>query len=245
MVSGMKIICVIPARYKSTRLPGKPLALISGKPMIYWVYKNASRVFEHVYVATDDKRIEKECRKLGLNCIMTKSTHATGTDRVAEVAEKIKGDLYINVQGDEPLLDPEIMRAVVPPFEDPEVQVVNLIGRIKDCSEVINPTIPKVVVNDEGWGVFTSRSPIPFPQKETDIGYYKQVCVYGFRPEALEFFKNTERGRIEKCEDLEILRFIEHGRKVKYVGVESDNIAVDTPKDLERVRKIFNELRTI
>lgn len=241
----MKIICVIPARYKSSRYPGKPLKDLCGKPLIWWVYKNALEVkeFEKVIVATDDERILDKCNQLNINVIMTSENNPTGTDRVAEVAQKINADLYINIQGDEPLLKPETIKMAIKPFyEDRELMVTNLMTKITNSAEIVNSTVPKVVVNREGYGIFLSRSPIPFPKGKTDVDYYKQVCVYGFKPESLVFFKNSNRGFIEEYEDIEILRFIENNIRVKYIEVEQDTVAVDTPKDLEKVRKIISKL---
>lgn len=239
----MKIVCVIPARYKSSRFPGKPLEDIGGKPLIWWVYQQAIKVeeFSEVYVATDDERIEGKCKELNMKVIMTSEECATGTDRVAEVAEKIEADLYINIQGDEPLLEPSTIKEAIKPFyENHKVQVTNLMTKIRNYAEVINSTIPKVVVNDLGEGVFLSRSAIPYPKGEIDIDYFKQVCVYGFKPEALRFFKHTARGRIERCEDIEILRFIENGIKVSFLEVSQETVAVDTKGDLEKVRSIID-----
>ena len=237
----MKIIGVIPARYKSSRFPGKPLADICGKPMIYWVYTQAKKVKEldEVYVATDDKKIEKACKDNNINVIMTSTKHPTGTDRVGEVARKIKADIYVNIQGDEPLIEPETIRqAILPFYDDDSILVTNLIAKIKAPVDVVNFTIPKVITNKDNVGIYLTRATAPYPKGSINYSYYKQVCVYGFKPEALDFFCNSERGKIESIEDIEILRFIESGYKVKYVEVESDTVAVDTEKDLEKVRQI-------
>ena len=240
----MKVIGVIPARYKSSRFPGKPLADIHGYPMVWWVYNNASkaRLLDEVYVATDDERIENVCKHYSIPVCMTSDKHPTGTDRVAEVARKIKADLYVNIQGDEPMLGPDIINIAVEPFLSGVIidfKVTNLMTTITGVSELINSTVPKVVTNSQGYGIFLSRSPIPFPKGEIDIDYKKQVCVYGFLPEALDLFANTQRGFIEKCEDIEILRFIENGIKVKFIDVHYESVAVDTEKDLVKVRKLM------
>lgn len=239
----MKIIGVIPARYKSSRFPGKPLADICGKPMIYWVYNQAIKVddFDSVYVATDDKRIEQVCKENKINVIMTSENHPTGTDRIGEVARKIDADLYVNIQGDEPLIEPETIKKAIEPFyEDKDLEITNLMTKIKNPVDAYNSTIPKVITNKDNIGIYLTRSMSPYPKGSIDFDYYKQVCVYGFKPSALEFFCNNERGKIEKIEDIEILRFIEAGYKVKYIEVESDTVAVDTQKDLERVINIKN-----
>lgn len=187
----MKIVAVIPARYKSSRFRGKPLADICGRPMIWWVYNQAKKVeeFEEVYVATDDEIIEDTCKKLNINVVMTSEDHKTGTDRVGEVARKIKADLYVNIQGDEPLIEPETIRqAILPFFNDSELQVSNLMTKIKDPVEVVNFTVPKVITNAENIGIYLTRSSAPYPKGSINYDYYKQVCVYGFKPEALQFY---------------------------------------------------------
>ena len=241
----MKIIGVIPARYKSSRFPGKPLVDICGKPMIWWVYQQCKKVedFAEVYVATDDERIYNECQRLDIQVIMTSDSHMTGTDRICEVAKKIPADLIVNIQGDEPLLEPETIKAAIQPFyENKELLVSNLMTKIKDPIEVVNFTVPKVITNKDGIGVYLTRATAPYPKGSLDFAYYKQVCVYGFKPQALKFFyeygQTYGKGRAEKVEDIEILRFIENGYKVQFIEVDSDTVAVDTPNDLEKVRHL-------
>lgn len=240
----MKIIAVIPARYQSSRFEGKPLAEICGKLMIERVYLQAKQVkeFEEVYVATDDNRIYNACLERNIPCVMTSTLHRTGTDRIGEVAEKIPADLYVNIQGDEPLIEPHTIRAAVVPFiENPssDIQVTNLMTEIKDPVDLINFTVPKVLAAKDGRGVYLTRSAAPFPKGNIDVKYYKQVCVYGFTPQALRFYceygKKYGKAKIESVEDIEILRFIENGYRVQYIEVNSETIAVDTPNDLKRV----------
>lgn len=240
----MNIVCIIPARYKSSRFPGKPLCDINGKPMIWWVYEAAKHVeeFNEIYVATDDDKIYAACEQLSLKVIMTSETHPTGTDRVAEAAEKIGADLYVNIQGDEPMLEPQTINAAIKPFmSDPAEMpsVSNLMTPITKAAEVIDTGVPKVVVNEAVEAVFLSRLPIPYPKETREITYMKQVCVYGFRPDALKAFKILEQGPCELAEGIELLRFIEHGIKVQMVRVESDTMAVDTPADLKIVRRLM------
>ena len=240
----MKIIGVIPARYKSSRFPGKPHADIHGKPMIWWVYKQAVKVkdFTEVYVATDDKRILDRCLELGIKVIMTSERHETGTDRVGEVAEKIPADLYVNIQGDEPLIEPDsIAEAIKPFYSDGKINVTTLMTKIRNQEDLLDVTVPKVVVNANSEAVFLSRLPIPYPKGNFKIDYYKQVCVYGFTPQPLRFYCRSDRGAVERIEDIEILRFIEGGYIVKMVEVPQDTVAVDTEKDLENVRKIIGK----
>lgn len=240
----MKVIGIIPARYQSSRFPGKPLVDIEGKPMIWWVYQQCIKVkeFAHVYVATDDNRIYQSCKENQMEVIMTKDTHKTGTDRVGEVARKMAADLYVNIQGDEPLIEPEtIEKAILPFYKRTDIAVTNLMTRIINPVDAVNATVPKVITNEEGIGVYLTRAVAPYPKGKIDYHYYKQVCVYGFKPEALEFYCNAKRGKIEEIEDIEILRFIEAGYKVQYIEVSSDTVAVDTPNDLEKVRKIIKK----
>jgi 3-deoxy-manno-octulosonate cytidylyltransferase (CMP-KDO synthetase) len=226
----MKIIGVIPARYKSSRFPGKPLADILGKPMIWWVYKNTKKVpeFDEIYVATDDKRIESKCKELGIKVLMTSDKHPTGTDRIAEVAQKIKADLYVNIQGDEPLVKTSTIQKAILPNEE----VTNLMTKIKREEDLTDPSVPKVVVNNDGEAVFLSRLPIPYPKSKECVKYYKQVCVYCFSPEALSNFNKLKRGPAERAEDIELLRFIENRIPVKMIEVEQDTVAVDRPSDI-------------
>jgi len=242
----MKIIGIIPARYDSSRFEGKPLALIDGKPMIWWVYSQSLKVeaFDAVYVATDDDRIVNACNELGIQVVMTSKVHQTGTDRIGEVARNIKADLYVNIQGDEPLIEPEtIMQAITPFFHNAQLQVSNLMTVIDDPVEVVNSTVPKVITNRDNIGMFLTRSAAPYPKGSIEFDYFKQVCVYGFKPEALEFFCNSPRGKIESIEDIEILRFIESGYSVQFVEVNTKSVAVDTPKDLLKVIKIVSDAK--
>ncbi len=213
--------------------------------MIWWVYQQAKKVpeFTGVYVATENTQIEEVCRELGMNAILTADTHPTGTDRIGEVAKKIKADLYVNIQGDEPMIEPEVIRqAVLPFFDNPHLQVSNLMTKIQDPIDAINFTVPKVITNRDNIGIYLTRSPAPYPKGSLEYSYYKQVCVYGFKPEALHFFCTQPRGKMEQIEDIEILRFIEAGYKVQYVEVSSKTVAVDTPKDLEKVNRLVSDI---
>ena len=235
----MKIVGVIPARYESSRFPGKPLVDICGKPMIWWVYQQVKKVKEidEAYVATDDERIVKVCKQYNINVIMTSKKHKTGTDRIGEVSEKIKADLYVNIQGDEPMLEPEtISKAIQPFFEDKTLQVSNLMTKIKDPVDFINFTVPKVITNKNNIGIYLTRAAAPYPKGSIDYPCYKQVCVYGFKPDALKFFCNNTRGKIEQIEDIEILRFIEAGIKVQYIYLHLHPLAVHPPPALQQQR---------
>jgi len=238
----MKIHCVIPARYKSSRFPGKPLADIHGKPMIWWVCRQARRVaeFDRVMVATDDERIRAACADLGLDVVMTSGAHPTGTDRVGEAARQFPADVIVNVQGDEPLVEPEAIRTAIRPLlEEPEVRVTNLMSRIAVQADVLSATVPKVVASHRGLAVYLSRWPVPYPKNPGERPYFKQVCVYAFRPEALQAYCAHPRTPAELAEDIEILRFIEMGVPVRMLEVPEAAVAVDTPGDLERVRGLL------
>lgn len=237
----MRVVGFIPARFDSSRFPGKPLADIHGHPMIAWVHGRAARAdLDELYVATDDERIAHVCRERDIPVIMTSNRHPTGTDRVAEAATRVEADIYVNIQGDEPTLLPETVDLAVAPFRSGvDVAVTNLFTEIRNSTELLDSTVPKVVVNGENRALFLSRLPIPYPKEERHVRYLKQVCVYGFRREPLQRFLSLGRGPSERAEGIEILRFIEHGIPVQMVECEQDTVAVDTPSDLEAVRRLL------
>lgn len=235
----MKVIGVIPARYKSSRFPGKPLADIMGKPMIWWVYHQCRKVheFDEVYVATDDSRIESVCRQYRMNVILTSEKHQTGTDRVAEVSERVEGDFFVNIQGDEPLIAPESIRAVIRAhIADPTDAVINTMSIIEDEEELHKDSIVKVAFNDRGYIIYLSRSLVPCKKdKGEEVTYYRHLGLYGLSREALRYYANAERGRIEKIEDIEMFRFIENNIPIKIILVKSKSIGVDCPGDIKKV----------
>jgi 3-deoxy-manno-octulosonate cytidylyltransferase (CMP-KDO synthetase) len=240
----MKIIGVIPARYKSTRFEGKPLADICGKPMIWWVYNQVrkSTKLQDVYVATDNERIASICQKMSMNFIMTQSTHCTSTERLNEVAHKIDADFYVCINGDEPLVDPNLIDIIIPnESHKSEIYVANLMTEIKNPVEAIDFTNIKVVTDIDSFALFMSRNPIPYPKASINYKYYKHVGILIYNLKSLEFFANTSMGYNESIEDINELRFIEHGQKLKMIAVETDTLSVDTPKDLEKVRLIIAE----
>lgn len=242
----MKIIGVIPARYQSSRFPGKPLALINGKPMIWWVYKQVEKVkeFSEVYVATDSESIHDFCEKNKMNVLMTSSSHNTGTDRLGEVAEKIKGDFYVNIQGDEPLIEPAIIREIIDyKIGNPYVDVINTSTLLQNSDDVKSNTIVKVVATESNDLMYLSRSPIPYSKKGEEINYYKHLGLYGISREALMFFSKTERSFNEKIEDIEMMRFLENGYKIKILKVNSNTIGVDKPEDIKKVEKVISSLK--
>lgn len=240
----MKIVGVIPARYQSSRFPGKPLAMINGCPMIWWVYHQAMKVedFIDVYVATDSKEIYDTCSSYDIKVLMTSNQHQTGTDRLGEVAEKIQADFYVNIQGDEPLIEPETIQKILD-FHSlyPEVEVINSMTLLREDDDVNVDTIVKVVAAENGDLLYLSRSPIPYPKRGQKISYYKHLGLYGLSRKALIFFSHAERTRNEKIEDIEMMRFLENGYRIKIVEVQSRTVGVDRPEDILKVEKAMIE----
>ena len=239
----MKVIAVIPARYKSTRFPGKPLADICGKPMIWWVYNQVikSKKIDEVYVATDSDEIADVCNKYHINYVMTSQHHGTSTERLNEVAQKIDSDLYICINGDEPLIDPKVIEAIIPDESyNKDFYVSNLMTEIKNPVECVDFTNIKVVTDFENNALFMSRSPIPYPKASLNYKYYKHVGVLIYTKSALKFFAETKKGKNEMVEDVNELRFIENGQKLKMIEVTANSLSVDTPKDLESVIKVVS-----
>lgn len=240
----MKIIGVIPARYKSTRFEGKPLAMIAGKPMIWWVYQQVSKVrqLDEVYIATEDDRILQVCKQYDMNCIMTSDEHKTGTDRIGEVAQKIVADFYVNIQGDEPMIEPETIETVITSFlAHQEYDVFNTMTKITDPEEINSNSAVKVVANKDNEVIYFSRSPIPYPKNGQTIPYYRHLGLYGFKRPALMFFAQTERGPVERIEDVEMLRYIENNIKIYISEVKSQTIAVDHPEDILKVEQAMQK----
>ena len=241
-MSDKKIIGIIPSRYSSSRLPGKPLVDICGKPMIWWVYNQVKKVkqFDDIYVATDDERIEKVCKEYGMNVIMTSNNHPTHIHRLHEVSNKVDADLYVCVCGDEPLIKPEVIEKVIPEKVEP-VTISILMREFTEPTEVIDPGNIKITTNAEGYCVALSRSPIPFPYKTIQFKYKKIVGVECYNKKALEYFVSTEPGCIEKIEDITLMRYLENRIAMKFTLVETNALSVDTQRDLEKVRKIISE----
>jgi 3-deoxy-manno-octulosonate cytidylyltransferase (CMP-KDO synthetase) len=249
----MNIVGVIPARYASTRLPGKPLAQIGDKPMIQRVYERASKstLLGRVIVATDDKRVKKACKKFDAEVYLTSSELPSGTDRVAAVArEHAKdADVVVNIQGDEPFIPPQMIdQAVEPLIFDPTVVMATLAKPIHDVESLGSPSIVKVVFDYENYALYFSRSPIPFIRDQHRFGellranlFHRHVGLYVYRREALFEFTEIEPTDLERAEALEQLRALEHGVKIKVVETEYESLAVDTPEDLETARRYWNE----
>lgn len=239
----MKVVGVIPARYGSSRFPGKPLQDICGRPMLWWVYQQARKVKEldEIYVATDDERIYNLCQENNMNVVMT-GEHSTHIARVHELSTIIDADYYVNVNGDEPLIEASTIEAIIPKEVSTEPKVFGLMKILKDPVELIDPTNIKVATNKEGVALYISRSPIPYPYKTILFEYKKAIGVECWNKAALELFVSSEPGIMETVEDLVALRFFENGCPMHYTLVESNSLSVDTPKDLEKVRMIMKEL---
>ena len=240
----MSVIAIIPCRYGAVRFPGKSLADIHGKPMMWHVYQQTKKVksIDRVVIATDDERIEKVGRELGLEMIMTRGDHFTGTDRVAECAGRLDADILVNVQGDEPMIDPDaierVARAIVD-CDDPNVQASNGFNEIADPTDAIDNNVVKVITATSGNALAYSRLPVPYPRGQA-VTYKRQLGLYAFRKSGLELFSKTAPGPLERAEGVEMLRFVEHGYGVRMVQVANDDaISVDSPADLERVRALI------
>lgn len=240
----MKIIGVIPARYASTRFPGKPLVDICGHPMIWWVYQQVIKVkgLSEIYVATDDERISKVCVENGINFVMTRNDHVNHVTRLAEVSDKIKADYYVCVNGDEPLILPENIQNVLPEtlIKD-EVYAGYLMRNLTDPAETVDPSNIKLAVLNNGKCIYMSRMPIPYPKGNLNITFKKLIGVECFNKAALDFYVNTPMGELEKIEDIDHLRFIEHGKNVTIKLTDSESLSVDTKNDLEKVRQIMSK----
>jgi len=239
----LQIVAVIPARFSSTRFPGKPLADIDGRPMIEHVYRraSASAAVSHVIVATDDARIAAAVQRFGGEVRLTSPDHLSGTDRLAEVAATLDCDVVVNVQGDEPLLDPRAISEAVAPFADPSVLMTTLYRRIESPTDLTNPNVVKVVVDRAGYAMYFSRSPIPHI-RDPRGGWpplYRHVGLYAYRRSTLLVLSQLEPTPLERTESLEQLRALEHGIRIKTVETAYDSFGVDTPGDLEQVRRLL------
>jgi 3-deoxy-manno-octulosonate cytidylyltransferase (CMP-KDO synthetase) len=247
----MRVICIIPARYSSSRFEGKPLADICGKPMIQRVYERVlkSGTVSDVVVATDDERIFEAVGRFGGKAVMTRTAHRSGTDRIAEAVSGLSAadrDIVVNIQGDQPLFEPSQIDEVVKPLlDEPSVDFSTLIYRIRRQEEISDPNAVKVVFDRDHFALYFSRSPIPYFR---DVGgppiYYKHHGIYAYRKSFLVTFTKLEEGYLERLEALEQLRAMEHGHRIKVVETLQDSIEVDTPQDLERVIKVYEKGRS-
>lgn len=239
----MKTIGVIPARWASTRFEGKVLADINGKPMIQHVWERAkqSECLDDLVIACDDQRVVKAAEKFGAQAILTSADHASGTDRIAEVVEPLEVDIIINIQGDEPLICPTIIDSLVKMLiDDPSCSMGTVIKAIDNEDDLANTNIVKVVVDGEMNALYFSRAGIPHNRDRNDtILHYKHLGIYAFRKEFLLCYKNLPKSNLEIAEQLEQLRALEYGYKIKTVLTEIDTIGVDTPEDLKQVELLL------
>ena len=248
----MRYIALIPARYASTRFPGKPLAKLGGKSVIQRVYEQVNKMVDETYVATDDQRIFDAVEAFGGEVVMTRSDHKSGTDRIEEAAEKIGGDydVVVNVQGDEPFIHASQIETVCKCFDDPTTQIATL-GKPfgNDIEAIGNPNSPKIVVDKKGFALYFSRSIIPFVRgKETaawpsSYPFLKHLGLYAYRREVLREITQLPQGELEKAESLEQLRWLENGYKIRVGLTDIETVGIDTPADLERAEK-FLEMKS-
>lgn len=238
-----KVIGMIPSRMNSTRFPGKALALILGKPMIYWVYKSASKVkkLDEIFVATSDKEIEECCNKYNIPCICNKTNETTAAQKIAIESDNLDGDIYINIQGDEPLIDPGAIESIIDVMlNDESLEYVGLKSKITNEEEFYDRNVVKVVTDNDNFAMYFSRSPIPY---EFEYGKaYRVMGLYGYTKEFLQNFKNSEKSDLEKLEyGIEMLRVMEKGHKIKLIDTNYKSIGVDLKEHIKEVEKIMLE----
>ncbi len=234
-----KGIAVIPARYHSTRFPGKPLALLKGKPLIQHVWEKASRAknIEKLLVATDHEEIFKKIKEFGGECVFTSPHHKSGTDRVAEVVKEMDFEIIVNVQGDEPMIEPVLIDRTVEVLNDVEVPMTSIYEVWEDDKAFFNPNIVKVVLDKDSFAIYFSRSPIPYSK---DSGkFFRHIGIYGYKKDTLLKLISLPQSNLEIREGLEQLRAIENGIKIKMIKSDKKTMGVDTPEDLEKIERIW------
>ncbi len=240
----MKTLGVIPARYGSTRLLGKPLIEIMGHPMIWWVYNRVktSKKLSEIVVATDDSRIEIFCKDNGIPCVMTSSAHRTAAERLQEVSEKLLADFYVQLNGDEPLIDVAAVDASIPDIVEQDAEFgTNVITEMQNPAQIMDPTNIKVVFDNNMKALFMSRTPIPFPYKSTDFSYFKHVGIIGYNKKMLDFYKESQPGKLELIEGIDTLRFVDYGKTLQFILVHNCQcLSVDTAQDIEIVKELMN-----
>ncbi len=247
----MKITGIIPARYASSRFPGKALTLINGKPMIEWVYKQASKanLLQEVYVATDDARIQKAVEEFGGKVLLTSTHHRSGTERCNEAAIKlneqgIKMDAIINIQGDEPLINPQQIDILASLFSNDKIQIATLIKKITIKEELFDPNVVKAIVASSGKAMYFSRQAIPYlreAEKEQWLekhSFFKHIGIYGYTVKVLNEIVNLKESPLEKAESLEQLRWLENGFDIFAKETEFESFGIDTPEDLSKIKNI-------
>lgn len=243
----MKFIGIIPARYASTRFPGKPLALLGGKPVIQHIYEKVAAVLEAAYVATDDKRIYDVVKSFGGQVVMTRTDHKSGTDRIEEAIEKIGGewDVVVNVQGDEPFVAKSQLDTICHCFDDPTTQIATLGKPFESMEAVQNPNSPKIIVDNMGFAMYFSRSVIPYVRgKEmsswlTHYPFLKHLGIYAYRKDVLRQVTQLPQSSLEIAESLEQLRWLQNGFKIKVGTTDVETVGIDTPQDLERAEEFL------
>ena len=241
----MNVVGIIPARYGSTRLPGKPLIDIHGHPMIWWVYNRVktSRKLNDIIVATDNALIENVCKTHDIPVIMTSAEHRTAANRLQEVSETVKADFYVQLNGDEPLINVQAIDAVIPDDVDQDTEYgTNVITEITDPVEAMDCSNIKVVFDDRFRALYMSRTPIPYPFKSINYTYYKHVGIIGYNKKMLDFYKNSTPGKWELIEGIDTLRFIDYGKRLTFVYVPNcHSLSVDTEKDLQKVKSMMED----
>ncbi|WP_462281852.1 3-deoxy-manno-octulosonate cytidylyltransferase [Salinivirga cyanobacteriivorans] len=244
-----KFLALIPARYGSTRFPGKPLAMIENKPMIQHVYEKATGFFEYVYVATDDERIQKSVEHFGGRVVMTKDSHQSGTDRCAEALHKLEKqlgtffDVVVNIQGDEPFIDPVQLKLIAESFRSEKTEIATLVKKIDCQTDLFDINKPKVILNKNLEAIYFSRTPIPYYRNLEEHKwlkhhkYYKHIGLYAYRADVLKQITKLDQSSLEVAESLEQLRWIEHGYRIAVRETDIENISIDTPADLQKIDK--------
>ena len=247
-MSRPEAIVVIPARYASTRLPGKPLIPLAGQPMIQRVYERArlAKTVARVIVATDDERITRAVEAFGGEARMTRGDHRTGTERVAEVAAHVDGQVFVNVQGDEPLIEPDVIDAAVSALlEEPRAAIATVATPIRVAADIMDPNVCKVTLDFDENALYFSRAPIPWVRDASTklrVKHLKHLGLYVFSRDALLEYPTLPQGELERIEQLEQLRWLENGWKIRVAEVEHDAVSVDVPEDVARVEKLLSEV---
>lgn len=234
-------LIVIPARYSSSRFPGKPLVEINGLPMVVRVYRQAikSELGKKVIIATDDLRIFEIAKKFKCNVEMTSEKHRSGTDRVSEIAIKNKFEIVVNLQGDEPFIEPDVIDGAIEVLKkDSGADISTPIKKIENGAEIDDENVVKVVFNEKNFALYFSRAPIPFYRDNTEQSYYKHIGLYAFRKNSLEKFVRLKQSKLEKIEKLEQLRALENNMKIKVFQTSYNSISIDTPEDLEKLMQV-------
>jgi 3-deoxy-manno-octulosonate cytidylyltransferase (CMP-KDO synthetase) len=245
----MEIIAIIPARYASTRFPGKPLAKLAGKPVIQHVYEKVTQILPNTWVATDDQRIYETVENFGGKAIMTRADHKSGTDRIQEAVDKIgtKADIIVNIQGDEPFIQTSQIETICKLFEDPNTQIATIGKYFTDTQALINPNSPKIVTDINGFALYFSRSVIPFVRgvdKELwlqEFRFIKHLGIYAYQRNVLKEITQLPQSSLEKAESLEQLRWLQNGYRIKVGLTDIETIGIDTPEDLIRAEKYLNK----